>query len=84
MFKPAVICLPRSIEQRLAKEWERAKLAANNKLSKKQKAELDNRLDSLLDPLHCTCQPILLYAEAVCMGPKADPPCRLGAHLPSC
>ena len=28
LFKPPIICLPRSMEQRLTKEWERARKAA--------------------------------------------------------
>ena len=72
------------MEQRLLKEWERAKLAARNKLGKMQKTELEKRLDMLLDPLFCTCSPIVLCKEIGCQGPKATPPCNLGAHLPSC
>ena len=72
------------MEQRLVKEWERAKLAARNKLGKMQKTELEKRLDMLLDPLFCTCSPIVLCKEIGCQGPKATPSCNLGAHLPSC
>ena len=72
------------MEQRLLKEWERAKLAARNKLGKMQKTELEKRLDMLLDPLFCTCSPIVLCKEIGCQGPKATPSCNLGAHLPSC
>ena len=34
MFKPPIILLSRSMEQRLLKEWERVRLAARNKLGK--------------------------------------------------
>ena len=84
LFQSPIISLSRSMEQRLLKEWERAKLAARNKFGKMQKTELEKRLDMLLDPLFCTCSPIVLCKEIGCQGPKATPPCNLGAHLPSC
>ena len=43
LFQPPIISLSRSMEQRLLKEWERAKLAARNKLGKMQKTELETR-----------------------------------------
>ena len=45
MFKPPIILLSRSMEQRLLKEWERVRLAANNKLGKTKKIELEKRLE---------------------------------------
>lgn len=84
LFQPPITCHSRSMERRLMKEWERTRLAARNKLDTNQKAELEARLDGLLDPLHCTCKPILLCKETGCEGLKGTPPCKLGAHLPSC
>ena len=83
-FKPPIICHARSMERNLVEKWERAILAARNKLNKVQRKDLESKLDILLDPLCCTCHPILLCKEAGCQGLKASPPCRLGAHLPSC
>ena len=44
-FKPPIICNSSSIERRLKVEWEKAKLSAGNKLTKKHKAELETRLE---------------------------------------
>jgi hypothetical protein len=84
LFRPPIICTTKSLERSLERDWEKAKLASRNRLSKGQKEELESRLDCLWDPLTCRCQPILPCKEAGCLGPKARPPCRLDAHLPSC
>ena len=41
LFKPPIICTQRSLERRLQREWERAKLAANKKMGKAHKEEFD-------------------------------------------
>ena len=51
LFKPPVICTQKSLERRLETEWNRAKLAARNRLSKADKPDFENKLDSLLDLL---------------------------------
>ena len=51
MLKPPILCTQSSMERRLLKEWERAKLAAIKKLGKAQQSEFEERLDKLLDPL---------------------------------
>lgn len=63
-FKPPIICHARSMERNLVEKWERAILAARNKLNKVQRKDLESKLDILLDPLFCTSHPILLCKEA--------------------
>jgi hypothetical protein len=81
LFQPPITCTTKSMERRLQKEWEKAKLAARNKLSKDQKAELEKKLDKLLDPLICICKPIQKCSDVGCLGPKQEPPCQVGGHL---
>ena len=82
VLKPPILCTSRSLERRLEKEWERAKLAARNKLGKDQKLELEEKLGKLLDPLNCVCQPIQSCVEVGCLGRKRKPvPCQDGGHL---
>ena len=81
LFQPPITCTTYAMERRLEKEWERAKLAARNKLNKVQKAELESKLDTLLDPLMCICQPIQKCSDVGCLGPKKEPPCLVGGHL---
>ena len=63
------------------REWERAKLAARNKLNKVQKAELESKLGKLLDPPMCLCQPIQKCSDVGCLGPKKELPCLVGGLL---
>ena len=81
LFKHPIICTKSSLERRLEKEWERARLVARGRAKKSQREDFESKLDKLLDPLVCSCQPIQLCRDAGCHGPKADPPCKLGAHL---
>ena len=81
LFKHPIICTKSSLERRLEKEWERAGLVARGRAKKGQREDFESKLDKLLDPLVCSCQPIQLCRDAGCHGPKADPPCKLGAHL---
>ena len=81
LFQPPITCTTKSMERRLEKEWEKSKLAARNKLNKDQKAELEKKLDKLLDPLICICQPIQKCSDVGCLGPKQEPPCQVGGHL---
>ena len=81
LFEPPVICTQKSLERRLEKEWDRALLVRQGRAKKSQKAELESKLDKLLDILTCHCQPTQPCSDVGCLGPKADPKCRNGAHL---
>ena len=50
-------------------------------MSTDQTADLQDKLDKLLDPLYCKCQPIQECSEVGCLGSKQKPSCLVGAHL---
>ena len=81
LFQPSVTISSRSIERKLINEWEKSNLAARGKLSTDQTADLQEKLDKLLDPLYCKCQPIQECSEVGCLGSKQKPSCLVGAHL---
>ena len=60
LFKHPITCTKTSMGRRLEKEWEGTMLVVRGKATKSQKAELDNKLDKLLDSLFAymhICQP---------------------------
>ena len=64
LFKHPIICTKSSLERRLEKEWERAGLVARGRAKKSQREDVESKLDKLLDPLVCSCQPIQLCRDA--------------------